>query len=182
NLLPDRPAESKQVLASAIDQAAEAITAGRDAVQGLRSSATEMNDLAETIRALGDELANENSAAVVSRVEVLGTPRPLHPIVRDEVFRIAGEALRNAIRHAGARQIEVELRYDEHQLGIRVRDDGKGIDSLVLQGEGREGHFGLPGMRERAKVAGGKLTVWSAVDAGTEVDLAIPAARAYRTP
>ena len=75
NLLPDRPAESKQVLASAIDQAAEAITEGRDAVQGLRSSATEMNDLAESIRALGDELANENSAEIVSRVEVQGTPR-----------------------------------------------------------------------------------------------------------
>ena len=154
NLLPDHPAESKQVLASAIDQAAEAITQGRDAVQGLRTSATEVNDLAESIRALGDELANEISAEVVSRVEVQGTPRPLHPIVRDEVFRIAGEALRNAFHHAAAKQIEVELRYDERQLRVRVRDDGKGIDPEVLRAQGREGHFGLRGMRERAKLGG----------------------------
>jgi signal transduction histidine kinase/ligand-binding sensor domain-containing protein len=179
NLLPDRPAESRQVLAGAIDQAAEAITQGRDAVQGLRSSTTEMNDLAESIRALGDELASDNSAEVNSRVEVQGTPRPLHPIVRDEVFRIAGEALRNAFRHAAAKQIEVELRYDERQLRVRVRDDGKGIDPEVLRAEGRERHFGLRGMRERAKLVGGKLTVWSGLETGTEVELNIPAPHAY---
>jgi signal transduction histidine kinase len=181
NLLPDRPAESKQVLASAIDQAAEAITEGRDAVQGLRASATEINDLAAAIRALGEELADENSAEAVLRVEVQGTPRALHPIVRDEVFRIAGEALRNAFRHAAAKQIEVELRYDVRQLRVRVRDDGKGIDPEVLRAEGPEGHFGLRGMRERAKLAGGKLTVWSGVDSGTEVELSIPALHAYST-
>jgi signal transduction histidine kinase/ligand-binding sensor domain-containing protein len=179
NLLPDRPAESKQVLASAIDQAGEAITEGRDAVQGLRTSATEMNDLADSIRALGEELADENSAQAILRVEVQGTPRVLHPIVRDEVFRIAGEALRNAFRHAAAKQVEVELRYDERQLRVRVRDDGKGIDPEVLRAKGREGHFGLGGMRERAKLAGGKLTVWSGLDTGTEVELSIPAPRAY---
>ena len=179
NLLPDRPAESKQVLGSAIDQAAEAITEGRDAVQGLRTSATEMNDLADSIRALGEELAEENSAETVLRVEVQGTPRALHPIVRDEVFRIAGEALRNAFRHAAAKQIEVELRYDERQLRVRVRDDGKGIDPEASRAGGREGHFGLRGMRERAKLAGGSLTVWSGLDTGTEVELSIPAPHAY---
>ncbi len=179
NLLPDRPAESKQVLASAIDQAAEAITEGRDAVQGLRTSATETNDLADSLRALGEELAKENSSENVLGVEVQGTPRALHPIVRDEVFRIAGEALRNAFRHAAAKQIEVELRYDERQLRVRVRDDGKGIGPEVLRGEGREGHFGLRGMRERAKLAGGKLTVWSGLDTGTEVELSIPGPHAY---
>ncbi|HTN50174.1 MAG TPA: triple tyrosine motif-containing protein [Burkholderiaceae bacterium] len=179
DLLPDRPAESRQVLVSAIDQAAEAVTEGRDAVQGLRTSATEINDLADSIRALGEELANENSSENVLRIEVQGSPRGLHPIVRDEVFRIAGEALRNAFRHAAARQIEVELRYDARQFRVRVRDDGKGINPEVLRAEGREGHFGLRGMRERAKVAGGKLTVWSGLDAGTEVELSIPAPHAY---
>ena len=112
-------------------------------------------------------------------MEVQGTPRALHPIVRDEVFRIAGEALRNAFRHAAARRIEVELRYDVAQLRLRVRDDGKGIDAEVLRAEGREGHFGLGGMRERARFAGGKITVWSGPDAGTEVELSIPGPRAY---
>jgi signal transduction histidine kinase len=179
NLLPERPSESKQILASAIDQAAEAITEGRDAVQGLRTSVTEMNDLADSIRVLGEELAGENSAEAVMRVEVQGTPRALHPIVRDEVFRIAGEALRNAFRHAAAKRIEVELRYDERQLRVRVRDDGKGIDPEVLRSGGQEGHFGLGGMRERAKLAGGKLTVWSGLDAGTEVELSVPGPNAY---
>jgi signal transduction histidine kinase/ligand-binding sensor domain-containing protein len=179
NLLPERPAESRRVLASAIEQAAEAITQGRDAVQGLRISATEVNDLADSIRALGDELSSETSTEVTLRVEVLGAPRALHPIVRDEVFRIAGEALRNAFHHAAAKQIEVELRYEERQLRLRVRDDGKGIDPQVLRAEGREGHFGLRGMRERAKLAGGKLTVWSGLDAGTELELSIPAPHAY---
>jgi signal transduction histidine kinase/ligand-binding sensor domain-containing protein len=179
NLLPDRPAESKQVLASAIEQAAEAITEGRDAVQGLRTSATEKNDLADAIRALGETLTDKSSGETILRVEVLGTPRALHPIVRDEVFRIASEALRNAFGHASARQIEVELRYDDRRLRLRVRDDGKGIDPEVLRGDGREGHFGLRGMRERAKLAGGRLSVWSGLDAGTEVELSIPAPHAY---
>jgi signal transduction histidine kinase/ligand-binding sensor domain-containing protein len=179
NLLPDRPAESKQILASAIDQAAEAITEGRDAVQGLRTSATETNDLVDSLRALAEELANENPNDASLHIEVQGTPRALHPIVRDEVFRVTGEALRNAFRHAGAKQIEVELSYDKRHLRVRIRDDGKGIDPEVLRTEGREGHFGLRGMRERAKLAGGKLTVWSGLNAGTEVELSIPALHAY---
>ena len=144
----------KQTLDSAIDQAAQAITEGRDAVQGLRSSTVVTNDLACAISTLGEELAtsetNQNSA--VFHVEVEGTPRNLHPILRDEVYRIAGEALRNAFKHAQAQRIEVEIRYDERQLRLRVRDDGKGIDPKLLNEDGRAGHYGLRGMRERAKL------------------------------
>jgi len=180
DLLPHRAAEAEQVLGSAIDQAAEAITEGRDAVQGLRASTVEGNELGAAIRALGDELAAEQGGGDVTLgVEVQGTPHNLHPIVRDEVFRIAGEALRNAFRHAQAKEIEVELRYDERSLSLRVRDDGKGIDAEVLSLGGREGHFGLSGMRERARQVGGKLTVWSGLGDGTEVELSIPASRAY---
>ena len=180
-LLPARPAEAKATLASAIDQAVDAITEGRDAVQGLRASATESNDLAAAIRVLGDELQGQHGAQgpVALHVEVQGAARPLHPIVRDEAFRIAGEALRNAFRHAGASGIEVELVYEPQQLRLRVRDDGKGIDPAVLEREGKSRHFGLAGMRERAGVAGGKLTVWSALDSGTEIELTVPAANAY---
>ena len=178
-LLPHRAGEAKQVLASTIDQAAAAITEGRDAVQGLRASATETNDLAESIRTFADELAAEGGGKCAVRMEVLGAPRPMHPIVRDEIFRIAAEALRNAFRHAGAQRIEMELRYDQRQLRLGVRDDGRGIQPEVLSAGGREGHFGLHGMRERAKLIGGKLTVWSAAEAGTEIELAIPAANAY---
>jgi ligand-binding sensor domain-containing protein/signal transduction histidine kinase len=182
NLLPDRPAEARKTLESAIDQAAHAITEGRDAVQGLRSSTVVTSDLALTINTLGQELASgeTNPDAILFHVDVEGTPRSLHPILRDEVYRIAGEAMRNAFRHSHARRIEVEIRYDERQLRLRVRDDGKGIDSKLLDGDGYAGHYGLRGMRERAKLMGGKLAVWSELDSGTEVELSIPASRAYQ--
>ena len=184
NLLPERPVEAEQRFKSAIDQAAQAITEGRDAVQGLRSSTVETNDLAVAISALGEELAADGTIAdsALFRMAVEGTPRNLHPILRDEVYRIAGETLRNAFRHAQARQIEVEIHYDARQFRLRVRDDGKGIDPEILGEEPRPGHFGLHGMRERAKIVGGQLDVWSELDSGTEVELSIPASRAYATP
>jgi signal transduction histidine kinase/ligand-binding sensor domain-containing protein len=183
NLLPERPLEAKQRFESAIDQAAQAITEGRDAVQGLRSSTVETNDLAMAISALGEELAADGTIAdsALFRMAVEGTPRNLHPILRDEVYRIAGETLRNAFRHAQARQIEVEIHYDAQQFRLRVRDDGKGIDPEILGEQPRPGHFGLHGMRERAKIVGGQLDVWSELDSGTEVELSIPASRAYVT-
>jgi signal transduction histidine kinase len=179
NMLPE--GQAKQKLESVIDQAAQAITEGRDAVQELRSSTVETNDLAGAIRTIGEELAADetNQGSAVFQVEVEGTPRNLHPILRDEVYRIAAEALRNAFRHALARTIEVEIRYDEKQFRVRVRDDGKGFDSKVFSGDGRPGHYGVPGMHERARLIGGKLAVWSELDAGTEIGLSIPAATAY---
>lgn len=135
------------------------------------------------IRSLGEQLAadeNEHNSALF-RAEVEGVQRNLHPILRDEVYRIASEALRNAFRHSRARQIEVELRYDETQFQLRIRDDGKGVGQNI-GGTGYAGHFGLSRMRERAKVVGGKLTVWSEFDSGTEVELCIPATVAYVTP
>src|SRR4029077_20364881 len=132
---------------------------------------------------LGEELATSETSpnSALLNVEVEGTSRDLHPILRDEVYRIAGEAVRNAFKHAQARRIEVDLRYDEWEFRLRVRDDGKGIDAQLLNRDGRPGHYGLRGMRERAKLLGGKLAVWSELDSGTEVELRIPASRAYET-
>ena len=183
SLLPERPSEAKQRLDAAIAQAATAITEGRDAVQGLRSSVAEASGLATSISTLGSELAaGEGSLGTATKVTVEGEARALHPIARDEIYRIAAEALRNALRHARAERVEVEIRYDDEQFRLRVRDDGKGIDPAVLAGEGREGHFGLRGMPERAALIGGKVTVWSKVGAGTEVELRLPAHLAYALP
>jgi signal transduction histidine kinase/ligand-binding sensor domain-containing protein len=182
-LFPTRPAEAKQTLDAAIEQAAEAITEGRDAVQGLRSSTVVTNDLAMAVTALGEQLAADetNPNGTIFHVDVEGTPRNLYPTLRDGVYRIAGEALRNAFRHAQARRIEVEIRYAERQLRLRIRDDGRGIDPKLLGEDEYTGHYGLPGMRERAELAGGKLAVWSELDSGTEVELSIPASKAYAT-
>ena len=164
-LLPERPAEAKEKLDGAIQQAATAVTEGRNAVQGLRASTVERNDLAVAIRTLGDELATDTSVHRPStfHVAVEGHARDLHPIVRDEIYRIAAEALRNAFRHAHAGRVEVDIRYDDQQFRLRVRDDGQGIDAAVLANQGIEGHYGLRGMPERAALIGGKLAVWSEV-------------------
>jgi signal transduction histidine kinase len=182
NLLPEYPAESRtaearKALEKAMHQAKHAIVEGRDAIQGLRSSIVETNDLGLAMRILGEELA-VNLNSVDFQVNVEGAPGKLHPILRDEVYRISGEAIRNAFRHSDAQRIEVEIHYDERQLRVRVSDNGKGIDPELIS-DGCEGHFGLRGMRERAELAGGKVTVWTKLDAGIEVELCIPAARAY---
>ncbi len=183
DLLPGRPVEARKTLEVAIDRADQAINEGRDAVQGLRASVVETNDLVSSVRILGEELgaADTKQNSVVFEVEVEGVPRNLHPILRDEVYRIAAEALRNAFRHAQAQRIEVQILYGERWLRLRVRDDGKGIDPKFFSGDGRAKHYGLHGMRERAQLVGGKLAVWSKLDSGTEVELSIPASTAYAT-
>jgi signal transduction histidine kinase len=179
-LMRERPVEAQEKLESTIDEVAEAITEGRDAVQGLRDSVVQSNDLALAISTLGEELAADSTGhRPAFRVAVEGRSRDLHPLLRDEVYKITAESLRNAFLHANAKQVEVEIRYDDECFGLRVRDDGKGIDAAVLSAQSREGHYGLPGMLERATLIGGKLTIWSEVDAGTEVELRLPADIAY---
>jgi len=179
NLLPERPEDAKHKLDSAIDQASQAIGEGRRAVQGLRDSTVVTNDLVVALRTLEEDLitggAGEKAPAFDVTVE--GSPQLLHPIVRDEVYRIAAEALRNAFRHAQADRIELEIRYNAHEFRVRIRDDGRGIDPHFLV-EGT-GHWGLAGMRERAKVLGASLEVWSNRDSGTEIQLTIPSSVAY---
>jgi len=180
-LIRDRPAEAQETLERVIGQARQAITEGRDAVQGLRNSAVTSNDLAPAIRTLGEELAADKTQQNCPefRMYVKGATRDLDPRVKDDVQRIAGEALRNAFKHAQAGRIEVEIRYDRRQLRLRVEDNGKGIDPKVLSGEGPSGHFGLTGLHERARLVGGKLAIRSGLDSGTEIELIIPASVAY---
>ncbi len=179
-MLTDRP-EAQKSLESVIEQARQAITEGRDAVQGLRSSTVIKNDLTCALAQLGERLAAEQNGQnrAAFHVDVGGVSRDLHPILRDEVCRIASESIRNAFHHSGASRIEVEISYGERQLRVRIRDNGKGIDPKVLDAGGRAGHHGLPGMHERTQLVGGKLAVWSELDSGTEVELTIPASSAY---
>lgn len=175
NLLP--PGKAKNQLERSLDMADRAIEEGRSAVYELRSAAA-MNDLAEAVRVLGDESAKQGSAAF--RMVVEGRERELHPIIRDEAYRIIGEALRNASRHAGAAHIEVELTFGEAAFRVRIRDDGQGIPPEILE-SGRPGHYGLSGIRERAQQLGAKLNIWSGANAGTEIELTIAGSIAYRT-
>jgi signal transduction histidine kinase len=174
DLLP--AGEAKDELERTLDRGDQVAAEGRKAVHDLRLSAVVTNDLARAVRALGEELSSEDSATFGFMVE--GHARELHPIVRDEVYRITREALRNAFNHARAHHIEAEIIYTENLFRLRIRDDGEGVAPAMLE-EGRPGHYGLPGMRERASEIGARLDIWSGVGAGTEVDLSVPGSIAY---
>jgi signal transduction histidine kinase len=114
-------------------------------------------------------------------VLVNGEHRALHPILRDDVYRIGREAVVNAFRHSSASAIEVEIDYSSRELRVVVRDNGSGIDPALLRsGRGREGHWGLAGMRERAERIGGRVRLSSGAMAGTEVEISIPGNIAFR--
>jgi signal transduction histidine kinase len=174
---PGSPARAGGLL----EQGRQAINEGREVVQGLRSSTVIANDLARAFTTLGEELAAKQDShnPVAFQVDVEGETRDLHPILRDEVYRIGCEAVRNAFQHSGSARIEVRIHYDDRRFLVCIRDNGKGIDPKVLDGGGREGHCGLPGMHERANPAGGRLIVRSKVNSGTEAEIIIPAALAY---
>jgi signal transduction histidine kinase/ligand-binding sensor domain-containing protein len=175
-LLPHGKAKAE--LTKSLGHADRAIAEGRSAVYDLRSSARDTNDLPESIKAVGDELSAEGTATF--RLVVEGPPREVHTMIRDELYRITREALRNAFRHAHARHIETEITYGERTFRLRIRDDGEGIPPELLA-EGRPGHYGMPGMRERARQIGGKFDIWSGAGTGTEIDLSVAGSIAYCT-
>jgi len=182
NVFARRAENAMQNLDAAITMATKAVEEGRDAIQDLRAEPTCKGYLAQLLTAAGQELAHSEDAQEnppVFRLTVEGERRDLAPLLGDEVYRIARELLRNAFRHAQASRIEAEIRYEIGQLRVHIRDDGKGMDSEVLKSGGRAGHWGLPGMRERADRFGGKLEFWSEAGAGTEAVLTVPAEAAY---
>jgi signal transduction histidine kinase len=182
NLLPRRPESAMQTLDEAIFATEQAIEEGRNAIHDLRPESPAQLDIAELLTTAGQEMARVqavNGNIPSFRVIVEGKPQTLSPTLEDEIYRIGREVIRNAFHHAAAGRIEVEIRYDEDQLRLRIRDDGKGIDPKVLEASGRPGHWGLPGIRERAQRIGSQLEFWSEAGAGTEVELRIPAAIAY---
>jgi signal transduction histidine kinase/ligand-binding sensor domain-containing protein len=178
NMFSRRPEQAMERLQKAIATSEGAIAEGREAIQNMRSSTVTKNDLAQALRVAGDQMAAESSSTF--DVMVQGSSRDVHPILRDEVYRIALEALRNAFKHADAKAIEAEIVYGD-SLRVRIRDDGKGIDSATMAQERRSGHYGLLGMRERAERIGGKLEVWTGAGAGTEIQLSVPGNIAFGT-
>ena len=177
-LLPAQPVEAKQRLETALQQAVRATTVARNAVQGLRLF-DEDDDFVRTLTTIRDEFAADGVNRTPIDIVVDDTPRPLKPIVRAEMYRIADEGVRNAYRHAAARQITLEISFDARQFRLRVRDDGQGIDEQMIRSRPPAGHFGLQGMRERAELMGGRLEVWSKTGSGTQIQVTVPAAAAY---
>jgi signal transduction histidine kinase len=173
---PNSPA--KPLVGRVLALMKQVIDEGRNAVRGLRSATAEARSLEEAFSKVPQAMGMQGDIDL--RVIVEGQPQALHAVVRDEVHRIGREALVNAFRHSHANRIEVELEYATQSLRMCVRDDGVGIKAEMLR-SGREGHWGLEGMRERAERIGAKLRVWSHASAGTEVELTVPGSIAFES-
>jgi hypothetical protein len=175
NHLP-RDSAAKPFVAQALELMKHVIDEGRNALKGLRSASASSRSLEQAFSEIGQELGDQ--LQMEYRVLVQGMPIPLRPAIRDEVYLIGREALANAFRHSQASAIEVELQYQASQLRLLISDNGRGIDSEVLR-SGRDGHWGLCGMRERAENIGGKLRVLSGAAAGTEIEVLLPGHGAF---
>lgn len=175
NALPEHE-PARQMMEQALDRADGVLTEGRQRVRDLRSEGSDSDELPRSLRLCGEELSLGRPTTY--SVTVLGTPRAMTPVVFNETERIAREAVNNAFLHSGAARIEVELTFETGRVCLRVRDNGSGIDPDILS-DGRAGHWGLSGMRERAQTIGSQLNIWSHKGAGTEIELIIAAAVAY---
>jgi signal transduction histidine kinase len=159
-----------------LEQLDDAISEGRARVLGLRGADQPPAEPADHLNSYGNNFLQMSSAAFKTRV--VGQPRVLNPVAADEVLIIGREAIGNCFTHAEARHIEVELVYAEKSFALRVRDDGKGMEAATAK-SGRAGHWGIVGMRERARALGATLSIRSRHGTGTEIELTVRAATAY---
>jgi ligand-binding sensor domain-containing protein/signal transduction histidine kinase len=173
--LPEDSA-AKPALQRGVELLRQVSQEGRSALRSLRAPHAASDSLEQALSLLPKEFALPESIDFVVATE--GQPRVLRPLVRDEVYLITREAVLNAFRHSRSTKIEVEVDYMSRNLLIIVRDNGCGIESQVVR-TGREGHWGLAGMRERAEKLGGKLQVLSRVNAGTEIQISVPGPLAF---
>jgi signal transduction histidine kinase/streptogramin lyase len=172
------PSHMRQAMEKLSAWLARATEEGRAALNSLRTSATEVNDLAGGFRRALEECRIMHSSMEVS-LQASGQIKEMYPIVRDEVYRIGHEAIRNACVHSRATQLRVELSYAQ-DLSLRIYDNGVGIDPDIVN-RGKQGHFGLQGMRERAERIMGKFSVESSAGSGTVITLTVSGGIIYRT-
>ena len=176
-LKPDEPARA--IFEEALQQSDGVMLEGRELVLDLRSGTREITDLSEALSDVAISLRRMRNVSFRSMCN--GSLQALHPIVFEEAYRIGKEALTNGFRHADASEIETEISFERNEFRLRIRDNGVGLDRTTLSNGFREGHWGLPGMRERAAKIGGRLDIWSRKGLGTEIELRIPASVAYRS-
>jgi signal transduction histidine kinase/ligand-binding sensor domain-containing protein len=162
-----------------LDRADKAMAEGRSELLNLRDRAHQGDDIAGVLGRFGASLQEQFGPRFTLAVQ--GAACAIDAAAVEELYWIGREALFNAYQHAQASHVELELVYGD-AFGLQVRDDGAGMRPDV-QGDGsRAGHWGVPGMRERARALGGSLEIWSKSGAGTEVVLRVPGERVYVVP
>lgn len=167
------PADSpaKPMLRSALDLMRKGINEGRATLLGLRSPALPEGSLEKALHDVPNDFPPSERTRL--RIVIIGKTKPLESPVQEQVFLIAREALLNAFRHSQANSVEVKIEYLRRKLRVVVWDNGIGIDPQALQ-SGKDLHWGLAGMRERAAGIGAEVRVWSKQGKGTEVRISIP--------
>jgi signal transduction histidine kinase/ligand-binding sensor domain-containing protein len=163
---------ARRQLETTLKRADDVMIEGRNRVRDLRLS-EEPGDLRGLIEKLVENTAFD--APLPIRIVVEGQPRPVDTLVAAEIGRIVAEALSNIARHARASAVEIKICFHRRELGLRIHDNGVGLEADVLSKGGKAGHFGLVGMRERATRIGGALVIESCVGKGTDLTLTIPA-------
>ena len=151
------------------------IREARQSIWDLRSPILETHDLAAALRAFAKQLIGDKPVRFTSVVTGNDGARP--PKVDNQVLRIGQEAISNAVRHARARRIHLEMTFGQKSVTLRVEDDGCGFEG---DRAAADSHYGLTTMRERAEELGGTLTVTSAAGQGTSIEAVIPLAGAAR--
>jgi signal transduction histidine kinase len=177
--IPEGGERPLQMMEQALERADQVLAEGRDHVYDLRKSTYASNDLPQALQALAEDLA-QTADNTRFRVTVEGTVRKVHPVVREETYRIGAEALTNAVRHAMATQVDTEIAYSRKSLTLRIVDNGRGFDAAVLDEGAPRGHFGLTGMRERARRIRARFEVSTRPGSGSAVEVRVPASIAYR--
>ena len=147
------------------------IREARQSIWDLRSPVLETHDLLAALREFGKEAATRANARFSATAT--GTPRECPPKVENQLLRIGQEAVTNAVRHAGASRINLELRFDDRSVTLRVSDDGCGFE-YHDDAHDADNHYGLTSMRERAKELGGRFNVVSGAGRGTVIETIVP--------
>jgi signal transduction histidine kinase len=170
-LLSDIPTMAHQHLSRALEQVKASIESVHRSVWALREDALSSRGLQAALGEIGQQLASCSPVPLDVRTSVVGQPRPFSLAVENDLLRIGQEAITNSVKHGHAAHLTVELRYEDEAFTLLARDDGRGFDTSQMAGPG---HFGLIGMRERAREIGAVLEVRSAPSRGTEVRVTLP--------
>jgi two-component system NarL family sensor kinase len=157
------PERARQTVAQALGLARANLEEARRSVLDLRAAPLEGRTLAEALKALADEGSKKSTAPV--RFTATGSSQSLPQRVEAGLYRIAQEALTNAVRHAGARHIRLVLAIETGEVTLTVEDDGQGFDAARIPPD----RYGLVGLNERARLLGGTLDLQSSPGEGTRV-------------